>query len=39
MNTFRPMVKKQIYIFNIEGTILGPQEAVHIMYSFVKNGV
>ena len=39
MNTFRPLVKKQMHVFNVEGTILGPQEAVHIIYSFIKNGV
>ena len=39
MNTFRPLVKKQMQVFNVEGTILGPQEVVHMIYSFIKNGV
>ena len=39
MKTFRPLVKKQMHTFNVEGTIMGPQEAVHIIYSFIKNGV
>ena len=38
-NTFRPLVKKQMHIFNVEGTILGPKEAVYIVYSFIENGV
>ena len=39
MNTFRPLGKKQMHTFNAEGTILGPQEAVHIIYRFIRNGV
>ena len=34
MNTFRPLVKKQMHTFNVQGTILGGQEVVHIIYSF-----
>ena len=25
--------------FNVEGTTLGPREVVHIIHSFIKNGV
>ena len=39
LNTFRPLVKKQMHVFNVEGTILGPQDVVHIIYSFIKNGI
>ena len=38
-NTFRPLVKTQMHVFNVEGTILGLQEVVHIIYSFIKNGL
>ena len=39
MNTFSPLVKKQMHVFNEEGTISGRQKVVHIIYSFIKNGV
>ena len=39
MNTFRPLVKKQMHTFNVEGNILGCQEVVNIIYRFIKNGI
>ena len=30
---------KQKHTFNVEGTILGPQDVVYIIYNFIRNGV